>query len=67
MPIYEFECDDCGKVFERLCFRGDDDETVPCESCGGTKTHKLMSTFSAGSSGSDAALGSSCAPTGGFS
>lgn len=69
MPIYEFQCDECGEVFECLCFRSDGKEAVACTSCGGTKTHKLLSTFSCGSSDSKSAtsFGSSCTPTGGFS
>lgn len=33
MPIYEYKCSSCGKVFEVLQKRFDVDE-APCESCG---------------------------------
>ncbi|HVT31055.1 MAG TPA: zinc ribbon domain-containing protein [Rhodanobacteraceae bacterium] len=36
MPIYEFECPDCGEIFERLQKLSDPDPTV-CPTCG--KTH----------------------------
>ncbi len=36
MPIYEFECPDCGETFERLQKLSDPDPTV-CPTCG--KTH----------------------------
>lgn len=41
MPIYEYECECCGKCFERLVFAGDN-EKVPCPKCGKTKTRKLI-------------------------
>ena len=69
MPIYEYQFDNCGEVFECLCFRSDEKDLVPCSSCGGRNTRKVMSTFSCGSmdSGSGTSLGSSCGSTGGFS
>jgi putative FmdB family regulatory protein len=36
MPIYEFECPDCGEIFERLQKLSDPDPTT-CPACG--KTH----------------------------
>jgi putative FmdB family regulatory protein len=36
MPIYEFECPDCGEIFERLQKLSDPDPTI-CPTCG--KTH----------------------------
>jgi putative FmdB family regulatory protein len=69
MPIYEFTCKQCGKEFEFLCFRKDEDAT--CPSCGGKDTERLLSTFSCSggkSMGSgDASALSGCAPSGGFS
>ncbi|MBN1589379.1 MAG: zinc ribbon domain-containing protein [Pirellulales bacterium] len=40
MPIYEYECRDCGQRFEYL-LRGD--EKPVCPACGGTKLDKQMS------------------------
>ena len=34
MPIYEYGCDACGKVFEYIQKMSDDPKTT-CESCGG--------------------------------
>jgi putative FmdB family regulatory protein len=49
MPLYEFICRDCDHEQE-LLVRGED---VPkCESCGGEKLTKLLSTTIAHSSGS---------------
>ncbi len=43
MPIYEFECEDCGARFEELVGAGA--EAVPCATCGSTGTRRLMSGF----------------------
>lgn len=50
MPIYEYECEQCDHVFERLSFKGDT-ETIPCPLCQGSDTKKLISagSFIAGS------------------
>lgn len=60
MPVYEFQCEDCGERFSELRKIGD---FVPgkCGRCGSSKVRKVMSGFSsAGSS-----TGPSCAPSGG--
>ena len=41
MPLYEYECDSCGKVFDRIQKFSDPPVEV-CEFCGG-KVHKLFS------------------------
>ena len=43
MPIYEFECLDCGRVGEVLILGG---EEPRCEGCGSPKLKKLMSATS---------------------
>ena len=40
MPIYEYECQDCGKVFEYLVL-GDPDPA--CEACQSKRVCRLMS------------------------
>ncbi|MCG6537239.1 MAG: zinc ribbon domain-containing protein [Syntrophales bacterium LBB04] len=72
MPIYEFRCNACGNVFERLVFSGDKKDNILCPSCGGSDTCKLMSAFSCPVPSSDAGLGSSASSScstrsGGFS
>jgi putative FmdB family regulatory protein len=44
MPIYEFECEQCGERFEELVAAGADD--VPCPQCGSTGTRRLLSNVS---------------------
>jgi putative FmdB family regulatory protein len=43
MPIYEFQCEECGTVFEELVAAG---ATAPCPECGSERTRRLMSTVS---------------------
>jgi len=45
MPIYEFRCKNCRKVFEELVHGGKETQ-VACPDCGGSQHEKLMSTFS---------------------
>ena len=72
MPIYEYHCNRCGKIFEHLIFSTDEVEILTCPSCGQDDTCRLMSTFCCGSSESSgqgaAGPSSSCSPSsGGFS
>jgi putative FmdB family regulatory protein len=43
MPIYEFECEECGARFEELVATGGD---VVCPSCGSERTRRLLSSVS---------------------
>lgn len=41
MPIYEFECEECGERFEDLVAPGA--VGLACTECGSTRTRRLMS------------------------
>jgi putative FmdB family regulatory protein len=56
MPLYEFECSQCGAEFETLVMKSSDKEAVKCPNCGSRKLEELLSTFASGSS--DCAPGS---------
>ena len=43
MPIYEFECAECGDRFEELVASG---VAVACPRCGSERTRRLMSSVS---------------------
>ncbi len=43
MPIYEYSCQGCHAVFEKLIVRGGDEESATCPSCGGRSLERLMS------------------------
>ncbi len=72
MPIYEYECNECGNVFEEIVFGSEESVTCPKCKCGSVK--KLMSAPSAidsanglmSSLGSASNAGGSCG-SGGFS
>ena len=51
MPIYEFKCEDCGKVSEILVFSSG--EPIKCSGCSSNNLKKLVSATSSltGSSG----------------
>jgi len=42
MPIYDYKCQDCGKVSE-LFFRSDDSEDINCPHCGSRNLKRLIS------------------------
>jgi len=44
MPIYEFECEECGARFEELVASAD--AGVACEACGSPRTRRLISNVS---------------------
>lgn len=43
MPIYEYKCMDCGRKFDLLIFKND--ENVECPACKKSNVSKLFSTF----------------------
>jgi putative FmdB family regulatory protein len=43
LPIYEFECEECGSRFEELVAA--DTAGPPCPSCGATRVRRLISSF----------------------
>ena len=64
VPLYEFRCDNCNNVIERLCPVGSNGKGLKCPNCGGKKLRRLMSVFSARSNsegGAVTSVGSSCA------
>ena len=44
MPIYEFECEQCGERFEELVAA--DATAIPCPDCGAERTRRLSSAVS---------------------
>ena len=51
MPLFEYECDDCGHVTTFLEAAGKGGPHA-CEECGSKKTKKAFSTFAAHANGS---------------
>ena len=45
MPLFEYQCADCGNLYEILIFHRDDGEESVCPKCHSHSTRRLMSTF----------------------
>ncbi|HUT86727.1 MAG TPA: FmdB family zinc ribbon protein [Candidatus Heimdallarchaeota archaeon] len=41
MPLYRYECDDCGAVFKKLQMNGNSPR-ISCPECGSQTTHRLV-------------------------
>ncbi|HEX4858636.1 MAG TPA: zinc ribbon domain-containing protein [Usitatibacteraceae bacterium] len=54
MPIYEYQCSDCKKDFEKLVRASD--PALACPHCGGTHLSKKLSTFAAVTSGGGSSM-----------
>ncbi len=57
MPIYEYECTECGERFELRRSMSDSDQDVKCPRCEVGSPQRVVSTFATTSSGG------SCAPS----
>ena len=68
MPIYEFDCKDCGDNFESLVMSFTKIDGVTCPECESKNIQKKISTFAVkgdlGSSTSLSTSAASCAPGG---
>jgi putative FmdB family regulatory protein len=60
MPIYEYRCRACQRVFEAIRPLGDDGKDLSCPACGEVAPEKILSVFAAG------AGSGGCASGGGF-
>lgn len=43
MPIYEYKCNICGQIFEKLLFASDHEKEISCPKCGDKKISRLLS------------------------
>ncbi len=59
MPIYQYECENCGCDFELLRAISEGDSDITCPECKAEHPKRVISAFSSFSSGGD------CAPIGG--
>ena len=73
MPLYEYECLDCGALFDTLRVFKDADKPINCVHCESQHTKRLLSLFYAQSGGKSVAgtnggcagcAGGSCASCG---
>jgi putative FmdB family regulatory protein len=68
MPIYEYQCSDCGHEFEKLVRFSDPKINSPnCPDCQSENTFKRLSTIAAYSGGkSQSTAGAGCGSSGAF-
>lgn len=45
MPIYEYKCEACGLIFEKLIYANRMDSPLSCPDCESQKLNRLLSTF----------------------
>ena len=62
MPIYEYKCGRCDRVFEEFIRSAADEKSLKCPKCGSRKYGKMFSVFAAQGTQSKAssAAGSGC-------
>ncbi|NLC12867.1 MAG: zinc ribbon domain-containing protein [Chloroflexi bacterium] len=60
MPIYEYQCQDCGKKFELLRSFSQADAQTKCQSCGTDQVKRLLSVVNAFSDGSSLGGNNQC-------
>jgi len=65
MPIYEFECLECGSEFEKLVRGKKEEQRVACPACGSPKVEEEFSAFASSVKGGSASGRAACAPSGG--
>ena len=52
MPVYEYQCLECGEKFDKLVRSMSSSPEIECPKCGGRKVKKLLSVFGVQTSGS---------------
>ena len=70
MPLYEYHCQECDQLFEKLVPFSEADRNPPCPGCHSTQTERKISkvaAFGASLNPGSSAVSTSCSPRGGFS
>jgi len=66
MPYYQYQCEDCGEVFEKKLRFSEADDPQDCPTCQSKETRKLVTSFATGGfSTSFSPSGNSCGSGGG--
>lgn len=60
MPIYEYKCEKCGAVTERLQKSMQDEEKSTCSQCGSSKTSRILSMPFVSVKSSSSSQGATC-------
>ncbi len=64
MPIYEYACQQCEKIFEELVVRKSDEADVRCPACESPRVERVMSRPAASARSGASFGGGSCGPVG---
>jgi len=64
MPIYEYKCTKCGKIFDAFQRIGADGSELSCPVCNTPRPEKILSSFASSGSNSDSRSNASCATSG---
>lgn len=48
MPLFEFQCSECNRSFEKLVFTSEDKEGIVCPTCSSSKVEIQLSAFGIG-------------------
>jgi len=70
MPLYEYQCNDCGEEFEKMLPFSQANQSPECPSCQGQDTRKKISTIASRGNSlnlTSVSTSSSCVSRGGFS
>lgn len=67
MPVYEYQCQQCGVTFERIKPMSAMDDDEVCPSCSSGRTRRLLSAFAAGKSSGSSSGSGGCGPSSRFS
>ena len=49
MPIFEYTCKKCNRIFESLVFSSRDTKGIQCPECGSEEVQKMLSSFTCSS------------------
>ncbi|MFV9505346.1 MAG: FmdB family zinc ribbon protein [Oscillochloridaceae bacterium umkhey_bin13] len=64
MPMYEYDCKECGTRFEKLVRTSDDPQAIRCPACASATVARAFSTFATGGGQRSVAAAPSCGPVG---
>jgi len=53
MPVYEYQCSECGKKFEIRQSMGEDGSKLSCPNCSSSNLRRILSSFFSQGSASD--------------